>query len=134
MGGLENMPLAAVWRGAALMAYPYELPDVRRTFLGYALGWFHLWRVPVVDERVQVDTFIACSILTQALASMIGEYDRDYLIERLEAILSSRLVNGYFSRLSLGPGQRFASKGGYMVRFVEPGGTAIAADGDWIVP
>ncbi len=134
MGGLESMPLAAAWRGMARIAYPYELPDARRTFLGFALGWFHLWGVPVVDERVQVDTFIACSILTQALASMIGEYDRDYLIERLEAILSSRLVNGYFPRLSLGPGQRFASKGGYLVRFVEPGGAAIAADGDWTVP
>jgi hypothetical protein len=88
----------------------------------------------VVDERVQVDTFIACSILTQALASMIGEYQRDYLVERVEAMVSSRLVNGYYSRLGLAPGQRFASKGGYLVRFVEPTGLRVAADGNWIVP
>jgi hypothetical protein len=134
MAGLERAPFAPAWRSVARIAYPYELPNSRRTLLGYALGWFHLWQVPVVDERVQVDTFIACSILTQTLSSMIGEYDRDYLVERVEAMLSSRIVDGYYSRLSLAPGQRFASKGGYLVRFVEPTGAAIAADGDWIVP
>jgi hypothetical protein len=49
-------------------------------------------------------------------------------------MLDSRIVNGYYTRLGLAPGQRFASKGGYLVRFVGPTGGAIAADGDWIVP
>jgi hypothetical protein len=134
MGGLEQAPLASPWRGLARMAYPYELPDARRLRLGYPLGWFHFYKIPVVAERVQVDTYIACSVLAQALTSMIGEFDRDYLVERVEAMLSSRIVNGYYTRLGLAPGQRFASKGGYLVRFTEPAGSRIAPDGDWIVP
>ena len=134
MGGLERAPLAAAWRSVTHIAYPYELPQARSLRLGYALGWFHLWRVPVEDERVQVDTFIACSVLTQTLSSMLGEFDRDYLVERIESMLSSRTVNGYYTRLGLAPGQRFASKGGYLVRFSEPSGPRIVADGDWIVP
>jgi len=134
MGGLEQAPLAPAWRSVARIAYPYELPEARSLRLNYPLGWFHLNRIALVAERVQVDTFIACSILTQALASMIGEYRRDYLIERLEAMLSSRIVDGYYSRLGLAPGQRFASKGGYLVRFTGSTGSAVAADGDWIVP
>jgi hypothetical protein len=35
-------------------------------------------------------------------------------------MLDSRIVNGYYTRLRLAPGQRFASKSGYLVRFVEP--------------
>jgi hypothetical protein len=49
-------------------------------------------------------------------------------------MLSHRLVNGYYPRLGLAPGQRFASKGGYLVRFAQPGGTRLVADGEWIVP
>jgi hypothetical protein len=34
----------------------------------------------------------------------------------------------------LASGQRFASKGGYLVRITGPVGTPIAAASDWIVP
>jgi hypothetical protein len=134
MGGLEQAPLSPAWRRIALIAYPFELPEARSLRLNYALGWFHLEQIPVVDERVQVDTYIACSVLAQTLSSMIGEYQRDYLVERVEAMLSSRLVDGYYSRLGLAPGQRYASKGGYLVRFAEPAGARVVADGNWIVP
>jgi len=36
--------------------------------------------------------------------------------------------------LSLGPGQRFASKGAYIVGFAEPVGEALRQESDWIVP
>jgi hypothetical protein len=134
MGGLEQAPLAPAWRSLARITYPYELPDARRRGVSYPFGWFHLYRIPVVAERVQIDTFIACAVLSQALTSMIGDFERDYLVERVEALLESRLVNGYYTRLGLAPGQRFASKGGYLVRFVEATGTKVAADGTWIVP
>jgi hypothetical protein len=134
MGGLEHAPLAPAWRSLARIAYPYELPEQRSLRLNYPLGWFRLRKIAVVDERVQVDTYIACSVLLETLASMVDEFVRDYLVERVEVMLDSRIVNGYYTRLGLAPDQRFASKGGYLVRFVDPTGTRIAADGDWIVP
>jgi hypothetical protein len=134
MGGLEHAPLAPAWRSLARITYPYELPDARSLRLSYPLGWFHLRQIPVVAERVQVDTYVACSVLVDTLASMLDEFVRDYLVERVEVMLDSRIVNGYYTRLGLAPGQRFASKGGYLVRFVEPAGVKVAADGDWIVP
>jgi hypothetical protein len=59
---------------------------------------------------------------------------RDYLVELVEEMLSERLVNGYFSHLGLAPGQRFASKGGYLVRLSEPAGPKVVAASGWIVP
>jgi hypothetical protein len=107
MGGLERAPLPPAWRNVTRLAYPYELPDARSLFLNYPFGWFRLYRIPIVAERVQVDTFIVCSVLlTQALSSMLGDYQGDYLVERVEAMLSSRIVNGYYTRLGLAPGQR----------------------------
>lgn len=72
--------------------------------------------------------------MTEALDGMLDSYFPDFLVERVESMLSSRLVNGYYPRLGLGTGQRFASKGGYVVRFAGPGGTAVRTDAAWIVP
>lgn len=134
MGGLERAPLSPAWRSISLLTYPVELPEARSLRLNYPLGWFHLRKIPVVDERVQVDTYIACSVLVESMASMLDELVPDFLLERVEGMLDSRLVNGYYTRLGLAPGQRFASKGGYLVRFFDPAGSHVTADGDWIVP
>lgn len=134
MGGLENAPLSKSWRAVALMAYPYELPNVRVGVLDYPLGWFRFYKVPVIDERVQVDTYVACSLLVEAFKAMHNELARDYLIERFEATLAHTVILGFYSHLGLGPGQRFASKGGYLVRFTDPTGTKLTPTTDWIVP
>jgi hypothetical protein len=134
MGGLEDSPLQGAWREAACMAYPLELPSKRAVILNYPLGWFRIQRIPVVAERTQVDTYIACSILSANLNDMLDNFVRDYLIENIEVMLSPRIVNGYYTRLGLAPGQRFASKGGYIVRFAGTDGKKLIAEGDWIVP
>lgn len=39
-----------------------------------------------------------------------------------------------YRNLSLGPGQRFASKGAYLVRFAQPQGEALELSADWTLP
>jgi hypothetical protein len=132
LGGLERAPLPAAWRPVARLAYAYDLPEQRRVRMGFPLGWFKVRNLPLLDERVQTDTYLACTLLAEALGHMQDSFVRDYLVERLEVLVSHRLVNGYYPRLGLGPGQRFASKGGYLVRLA-PGGGVVAETG-WIVP
>lgn len=134
MGGLEQAPLPAAWRSATLLAYPVELPARRRVAIDFPLSWFRIRQVPVTDERVQVDTYLACQILSEALAGMLDLFYRDYLVEQMENMLSRRLVNGYFPRLGLAPGQRFASKGSYLVRLGPGQPPTVSADGPWITP
>lgn len=134
MGGLEKAPLPQSWRDASRLTYPFDLPARRTIPMDYPLGWFRIQHIPVVDERVQTDTFMACSILGEAASSMRDDFVPDYLIEQVEVELSHRIINGYYPRLGLAPGQRFASKGAYLVRFPEATGTQVVADGDWIVP
>jgi len=134
MGGLERSPLPAAWREHALMTYPFDLPDRRRVRLDYPLGWFAYRHIALVDEQVQTDTFLACSLLADVLNRMADNFARPYLIEQLQGLLEHRLITGYYPRLTLASNQRFASKGGYVVHFRDPGGPALVATGDWMVP
>lgn len=134
MGGLDRTPLPANWRGATRLAYPVDLPEKRRVRVDYAFGWFAIRHIPVVDERVQADTYLACGLLAETLSHMVDAFVRDYLVERIDDMLEHRILTGYYPRLTLAPGQRYASKGGYIVRFAEPEGMRLVADGDWMVP
>lgn len=134
MAGRETAPLPAAWRGEARMAYPLELPERRAVQMNFPFGWMRGRRIAPRYEWVQVHTYLTCQILSDTLTEMLDAYARDYLLERLEEMVSHRRSNAYYPRLSLGPRQRFASKGGYLVRFAAADGTRLAADTGWTVP
>lgn len=134
MGGLEKSPLPEAWRERARMTYPFDLPDKRRVRLNYPLGWFTFRHIPLLDEQVQTDTYLACSLLADVLNHMADNFARPYLVEQLQDLLEHRLITGYYPHLTLAARQRFASKGGYLVRFRDTGGTALVAEGEWVVP
>lgn len=134
MAGLENAPLPAAWRSVAKIAYPFDLPDKRVVRMNYPLGWFKIRQIAVVNEQVQTDTYLACGILSEISGDMLDSFVRDYLVERVEVMLSQRLITGYYPRLSLAPGQRFASKGGYIAHFADAQGKKLVADSEWIIP
>ena len=83
---------------------------------------------------MQTDTYLACSLLAEVLNKMADNFARPYLIEQLQGMLEHRLITGYYPRLTLAANQRFASKGGYIAHFRDPGSTTLVADGGWIVP
>ena len=134
MAGLEAAPLPAAWRSLTHLTYPVDLPDRRRVRVDFPMGWFRIRQIPVVALEAQVDTDVACGILSDTINHLVDAFVRDYLVERIEAMLGHRVMNGYYPRLALAPGQRFASKGGYVTHFAAPTGTQVIADGDWIVP
>lgn len=134
MGGLEHSPLPAGWRMRTRMAYPFDLPQNRVARVDYPLGWFRIRQIPVVDEQVEVDTYLACGLLSEVLSHMVDTFVRPYLIEQLQAMVEHRVVTGYYPRLTLAQNQQFASKGGYVVRFTDPTGAKVVPVGDWITP
>jgi hypothetical protein len=134
MGELEQAPLPESWRPATRMPYLFDLPDQRRVRLDYQLGWFTARKIKISSLRIQSDTFLACGLLAETLSHMADAFQRDYLIERLDDNVEHRILTGYYPRLSLGIGQSFASKGGYLVHFAEPKGAKLARDSEWRVP
>jgi hypothetical protein len=134
MSGLERTPLPAAWRANTRLAYGFDLPEQRRVRVDYALGWFAARKIAVTAEQVQADTYLALGLVSEVLKHMVDTFVRDYLVERTVQQVEHRIVTGYYPRLALAPGQHYASKGGYLVRFAEPAGTRVLPDGDWTAP
>jgi len=135
MGGLENSALPDLWKPQVRMAYPFDLPERRAIRLRYPENWFAIRKIDIIDEPMQVDTYLACGMLAETLSHMADNFSQPLLIEMLQASIEKRLFNtGYYPRLTLGRNQHFASKGGYLVRFASARGTDLVADGGWIVP
>jgi hypothetical protein len=134
MSGLEDSPLPANWRERTHLVYPFDLPDRRGVRLDYPLGWFAFRHIPVVALQVQVDTYLACSLVSEVTKHMADSYVRPYLIEQLQGMLEHRIMTGYYPRLALAYRQQFASKGGYIAHFSGADGKRLVADSGWIVP
>jgi cytochrome c553 len=135
MAGLEHAPLPTAWRGRVRMTYPYELPEKRDLRVRYALSWFSIQHIPVVDEPLQANTYLACGLLAETLSHMADNLVQPFLVEMLQNKVERRLINtGYYPRLVLALNQHFASKGGYIVHFAGPEGLKLVADSDWVVP
>lgn len=62
------------------------------------------------DETLQLNAYFSLLLTQHALRHMVDDFDQDYLMEWLEHECESALNPGVFKRLSLGPGQRFATR------------------------
>lgn len=110
----------------------YQLNDEEaRGLIAYLRGLSSVASPGVTDSTIH--TYFALTVADHALAALGGRFFRDYFIESVEHETENAPNPGVFPRLSLGPGQRFASKGSYIVR-PATGEGRLEASGDWIVP
>jgi hypothetical protein len=80
------------------------------------------------DFRVQEQTFFACQLLAHALSHMHENLDRELLIEVIEHAAAMEGFSASYPRLSFGAGQRFLSKGAWVL------GPEPAGPREWVVP
>jgi len=114
--------------------YPYTLPDQTLPRRYRVRAWLRSRRLALTHERIQLNTYFALSIADHALVHLVEHFSRDYFMESIEHETENALNPGVYPHLSLGPGQRFASKGSYIVQLsaAAPGG--LQAVSGWIVP
>lgn len=134
MAGGEDVLLPPDWRQHALMTYVFDPPDLRRIRMNFPMAWLRRQGLPMTGPalRTAVDTWLACEIFQELTDELLDAYVPELLIEKAEVMLSRRLSTAHYPRLGLAAQQRFASKGGYLVRVPAPG-AAVGASA-WIVP
>ena len=128
MGGLEHAPLTPAVAQHGQQGLPLRPADRRRMRVDYPLAWFsdHPQGEDRRPSRCRPTPTSSCGIVSDTINHMVDTFVRDYLVERIEGMLEHRIITGYYPRLALAQNQRFASKGGYVVRFAEPKAPDIA--------
>ena len=139
LSGLEDAPLNPAWRKVAALAYPFDPPARWQLRMQRNLRpWLDRHQLPRQDERLQGNTLAACNLLAESMLRLRGNHLRDYLVEWVEnypTAMGNAPAPQAYPRFSLGPGQRFSSKGVYLVRFAGENGRRIEPlQQDWIVP
>jgi mono/diheme cytochrome c family protein len=82
-------------------------------------------------KEIRDNTETLTQILTMALMDMRGNYSRDVFFDAI-GMLQDQPSNVY-ARLSFGPGQRFASKGCYIVQLTGSNTPSLARKSSWVI-
>jgi len=132
LAGTEAAAALGVPKLDAYLVHPFALPRKGGERSRIRI-WLKARKVPPGEERLQANTFFAEAIAVGALDLMLDFFSRDYLLETVEHMAEITVTPSAYARLSLGPGQRFASKGSYVLRYAPNGGGFLPVGG-WIVP
>jgi hypothetical protein len=119
-------------RNLVYFTYPYRLPqedvrfdqNVKRILPGKSLGLY--------DQQVVRQSYLTGEVLGKALMMMRGEYYRDYLYDVIG--MMSDMYYPLYERVSFGPGQRYASKGAYIVQLGKGANPQLERRSEWVIP
>jgi hypothetical protein len=99
--------------------------------------WLSKYAIEDSDEILLGNTLAACNLLSESMSRLRGFYFRDYLVEMLENYpsgMGNAPASQAFPRFTLGPGQRYSSKGAYIVKFKAAKTSELELVHDWLVP
>ncbi len=111
--------------------HPYVLPKQLPLKLLRTTAWLRQKKIMSDHAQIQSNTFYALRVVGRAISHLRDKFSREYMIEIVEHIAEKALVSSVYPRLSLGPSQRYASKGAYILRLNKDG---IELVEDWLVP
>jgi hypothetical protein len=126
--GLGAIPEAA--RVFTYLTYPYRLPQNEERNGVYIEPYKKNTKIEDAADPMLKRSFIATQVLTEALMEMRGNYFRDYFFDVIGMMGDQRYP--LYERMSFGPGQRYASKGCYIVQLGSGAKPDLIKKSDWV--
>ncbi len=120
-------------RDFTFITYPERLPDDRQQVSVRVNRWLEAKGIPSPNMAISSKAYYLTRLLGTALVNMRDNFYRDYFLDIFD-VLEDRTANiGLYPRLSFGPGQRYASKGCYVVKLTKGPQPKIIRQSDWII-
>lgn len=88
----------------------------------------------LTNIQVAANAYFAALVATNAIRDMEANLSRELMIERIEHSLERAVFYSVFPKLTLGPDQRFASKGCFVSGLLKSSSPGTASISQWIVP
>lgn len=75
-------------------------------------------------------TYYACLVAGEGLMHIRWFFYRDYFLDAIDHLSGAEAFSSFYPRLSFGPGQRYLSKGCYILKL--GAGDQLVQDSSWI--
>jgi len=120
-------------RQAILVTYPYSLPEDAKLGTLALKRWLKIRNLPSRDLRIESKMYFLGWMLSGVIGQLRNDFYRDYLLDVVDMMLDQDYAIAAYPRLSFGPGQRYASKGCYIVRVGSGPDPELIPISDWVV-
>ncbi|NTV13107.1 MAG: amino acid ABC transporter substrate-binding protein [Desulfobulbaceae bacterium] len=117
-------------RSLLYLTYPYRLPQDEVRFDPAVKGLLLGKKLFDYDQKILRRSYIIGEVLSKSLVSMRGEYYRDYLLDVIG--MGADSVFPLYERLGFGPGQRYASKGCFIVQLGRGENPQLERRSEWV--
>jgi len=119
---------------SVLFSYPKALEQNHYPERFRARAWMNTRGLDYSAQTVQYRAYYAMLMFRDSFVHLLDHYHRDYLLEVLEHQIQGSPNPGLYPDMELAPGQRFASKSGYIVALEAGKPSMLRQVGDRIVP
>lgn len=128
--GAKLSTLGEQARKFTLITYPFRLPKEDAKFIKPTIAMLGYAPAEQATQIALSQTFSLVYVLTQSLMDMRGNYYRDNFFDVLGMMPDQKYP--LYERLSFGPGQRYASKGCYIVKLTGGPKPELVSLTDWV--
>jgi len=97
------------------VVYRNMLPKRLKLHMTRATVWAKRKKIDISDEKVIGNAFFVATLFNRSVKRMRAYLKQDYLLDMVEVMLENNAFQSVYPNLSLGPDQRIASKGAYIL-------------------
>jgi hypothetical protein len=120
-------------REFTFITYPTRLPGEMDYSRSLVENWMRYKKLPVTDLKIAAHAYLIKNVLTDALLNTAGEYYREFFLDNLDQNKDQTNSTMTYPILSFGPGQRYASKGCYVVTLTKGVDPKVIKQSDWVI-
>ncbi len=120
-------------RDRAYLTYRYSLPSTRGKRMLAVKRWLQARKVPVTDLEMQAKIYFIGWMLPGAIKNMRSEFFREYFLEGFDMMVDQDYAIAVYPRLTFGSGQRYTSKGCYIVQLTKGRNPELVKASDWVI-
>jgi hypothetical protein len=114
------------------LTYPYRLPQDDARFDVPLKKVLAGKRLDAYDPIIIRQSYLTGEVLGKALMEMRTEYYRDFVYDSIG--MMTDMYYPLYERVSFGPGQRYVSKGCYIVQLGTGEKPRLQRRSDWVIP
>ena len=130
--GRHIYTLADSVRGYLYLTYPYALPQESRG-LKSLTGIPPQNKAPETKQNITLKLHTLSQTISDPLTRMRTFLTREYFLELIESAADLTATPMLYPRLSFGTGQRYASKGCYVVQLTEGPDPGLVKRSEWVI-